>query len=340
MSRFCSVCGSARSFSACVAASLGLAVMIGCGGDSAESGGSAASDASLTGSITINGSSTVYPISQLVAEDFRDLYPNVKVPVSYSGTSAGMGMFLKKEIDICDASRKIKDSELETADEAGIKVVEFVVGLDGIAITANKQNDWCDVITVDELRAIWRTEAQDTITRWNQVNESWSDVEFMLYGPGQASGTFEYFTEVINGTKKQSRTDYQGNENDDALVRGVAGDKGGLGYFGYAYYATNKGKLKLIAVKNGDSPPVKPSVETIRDGTYAPLSRPIFIYVNKELFSRPEGRAFVKFYVENAGRLAEEALYVPPDEVTDAENKRRLEEALSAASEPSTDVES
>ena len=246
---------------------------------------------------------------------FGELHPRVKIPVGVKGTSAGMGQFLLNEIDICDASRSIKDSELEKAKEAGIEVLEFTVALDGIAVVVNPQNDWVDTLTVEQLKTIWQPEATGSLMNWNQVNAEWPEEEFKLYGPGVASGTFEYFTQVINGEKKASRSDYQPSENDNMLVRGVAGDKGGLGYFGLAYYLENAEKLKLIAVDGGKGP-VEPSDETVKDGSYAPLSRPLFIYVNAELLKRPEGKAFIKFYLDNAADLAVKAKYVAaPDSV-------------------------
>lgn len=296
-----------------------LAFVLGCGGSDAPPAGSGSQTSvgveKLSGTIRINGSSTVFPISTVAAELFADEQPDVDVSVGLKGTSAGMGQFLLKEIDICDASRKIKDSELEQAKEAGIEVLEFTVALDGIAVVVNPQNDWVDTMTVAQLKTIWQPEATDQVMKWNQVDPDWPDEEFKLYGPGTASGTFEYFTEVICETKKASRSDYTASENDNMLVRGVSGDKGGLGYFGLAYYLENADKLKLIAVDGGDGP-VKPSDETVKDGTYKPLSRPLFIYVNAELLKRPEGKAFIKFYLENAADLAVKAKYVSAPEST------------------------
>lgn len=306
---------------------LGLALFVagcnqGAGPDSPSADGEG-----LSGTIRINGSSTVYPISAVASEMFADEHPNVKIPVGVKGTSAGMGQFLLGEIDICDASRSIKDSELEKAKEAGIEVLEFTVALDGIAVVANPENDWVETMTVEQLKSIWRPEATGEIVTWNQVNAEWPEEEFKLYGPGTASGTFEYFTEVINEEKKASRSDYQPSENDNMLVRGVAGDKGALGYFGLAYYLENADKLKLIAVDGGNGP-VKPSDETVKDGTYAPLSRPLFIYVNAALLERPEGKAFVKFYIDNAADLAVKAKYVAAPESVEEKNSDLFNEAI------------
>lgn len=313
----------------CLFCALFVSLLAGCNGSASSEGkpGSGGSSAELSGTIRINGSSTVGPISTVATELFAEEHPDVSIPIGQSGTSAGMGMFLLKEIDICDASRAIKDSEIEKAKEAGIEILEFTVALDGIAVTANPANDWVDTMTVEQLKSIWQPDATDNIKKWNQVDPAWPDKEFKLYGPGTASGTFEYFTQVINGKKKASRSDYNPSENDNMLVRGVAGDEGALGYFGLAYYLENSDKLKLIAVDGGNGP-VKPSDETVKDGTYAPLSRPLFIYVNKDLLKRPEGKAFIEFYLQNAADLAVKAKYVSaPDDVLKS-NLEKLATAL------------
>lgn len=308
---------------ATAAATVALActLVLGC---SSSSSSSSASGGELSGSIRIDGSSTVFPISQAAAELFGDEQPDVRVSVSQSGTSAGIGKLFAEEIDICDASRPMTDSEIEQAKAAGVDFLEFIVGQDGLAVVVNPQNDWCDQITVKQLKSIWRPEADGAILAWNQIDPQWPDVPLKLYGPGTASGTFEYFTEIVVGKKKASRPDYTPSENDNMLVRGVAGEKGGLGYFGYAYYAENKDKLKLVAVDGGDGP-VLPSGETVKDGSYSPLSRPLFIYVNKSRLNRPELAAFVAFYVRNADQLAADANYVPVGEQTAAANAELLE---------------
>ena len=264
--------------------------------------------------IRIDGSSTVYPISTVAAELFAKQNPDVNVSVSLSGTSSGMGKFLLNEIDICDASRAIKDSEVAKAKELGIEFLEFTVALDGIVVVVNPENDWVDTMTPAQLKTIWQPAATGAIMNWSQVDPEWPEEEFKIYGQGTGSGTFEYFTKVINGEKKASRSDYNPSENDNMLVRGVAGDKGGLGYFGLAYYLENAEKLKLIAVDGGNGP-IKPSDETVKDGSYAPLSRPLYIYVNAELLKRPEGKEFVEFYLNNASSMAVKAKYVSaPDD--------------------------
>lgn len=295
--------------------------LVGCSGGNAGGGGG---DSKI---IRIDGSSTVFPVSEAAAEAYREGHPDAKISVAQSGSSAGLGKFVKGEIDIADASRPIKDSEIEEAKAIGIEIVEFVVAQDGLAVVANPENDWCDSLTVEQLKSIWRPEAADTVTKWSDVNPDWPDEELKLYGPGGASGTFEYFTEVINEEKKASRPDYTASEDDNTLVTGVANEKGGLGYFGYAYYAENKDKLKLIGVDAGEGP-VKPSEESVKDGSYKPLARPIFIYVSKKSLERPMVKDFVKFYVENAAKFAVEEQYVAPSPDALAKNAELLKTEL------------
>ena len=255
---------------------LSLAIILaGCSkpSDAPPAAGDASEPSGLSGAISIDGSSTVFPISQAVAEEFGEVAPRVKVGVSLSGTSGGMKRFVLGEIDICDASRPIKDTEREKCAAEGIEFIALTVAFDGLAVVANSANDWCDCVTVEQLKTIWRSEAKGTVMKWSDVDPAWPDEEFKLYGPGTDSGTFEYFTGAICGGEGESRPDYQPSENDNMLVRGVAAEKGGLGYFGYAYYAQNKDILKLLAVDDG-SGCVAPGETTVRDGSYKPLSRP------------------------------------------------------------------
>ncbi|TWU23602.1 PstS family phosphate ABC transporter substrate-binding protein [Bythopirellula polymerisocia] len=284
-------------------------------------------NATPTGSIRIDGSSTVFPISMAVAEEFGEAFPKIKVPVKQSGTGGGMKQFTVGEVDICDASRKIKDSELEACKENGVEFVELTVAFDGMAVVAHPDNDWCDCITVEQLKNIWRPESDGQITKWSDVNPDWPEEELKLYGPGTDSGTFEYFTEAIVGEARASRPDYTASENDNALVRGVAADKGALGYFGYAYFAENKDQLKLLSVNNGTDC-VAPSEKTVRDGTYAPLSRPLYIYVSKDSLTRPEVAQFVNFYLDNVDQLSGEVGYVPVTKEVAEENAKLLQAAL------------
>ena len=212
--------------------------------------------------VSIDGSSTVFLLSAAIAEEFNEATPDVKVVVSQSGTGGGFKKFAAGEIQICDASRPITEAEAAACEKNGIKFIKLEVAFDGLAVVVNPANDWCDAITTDQLKTIWRAEAAQSVTKWSDVNPDWPDVELELYGPGTDSGTYDYFTEVINGEAKSSRQDYSPSESDNALVQGVAGDKGSLGYFGLAYYAENTDKLKLLAVDSGGGHPNKDLVRT------------------------------------------------------------------------------
>jgi phosphate transport system substrate-binding protein len=278
----------------------------------------------LSGTITIDGSSTVFPISEAVAEEFQKKYPQVKVTVGISGTGGGFKKFCNKETDISDASRPIKDSEVETCQKSGREYIELPVAFDGLAVVVNPQNDWVDHLTVEELNLIWKPESQGVITRWNQVRPNWPDAPLNLYGAGTDSGTFDYFTEAINGKAGASRGDYTASEDDNVLVQGVAGDKNALGYFGLAYAIENKGRVKIVPIVNPKTgKPVEPSLETVKTGQYQPLSRPLFIYVARDQADRPEVQAFVEFYLDNAAELSQEVGYIPlPDEAYQPAKKR------------------
>ncbi|NWF77977.1 MAG: PstS family phosphate ABC transporter substrate-binding protein [Chloroflexi bacterium] len=262
---------------------------------------------SLSGTIEIDGSSTVYPITEAVAEEFRKLHPQIRINVGISGTGGGFKRFVVGETQISDASRPIKDSEKEQAAKNKIEWIEMPVAYDGLSVMVNPQNTWVTSMTVAELKKIW--EPNSTIKRWNQIRSEWPDQPINLYGPGTDSGTFDYFTETINGKEDASRPDYTASEDDNVLVQGIAGDRNALGYFGYAYYVENKDKLKLVAIDSG-SGPVLPSEQTINDGTYKPLSRLIFIYANKAALTRPEVKEFVRFYMTEGPKLVSEVGYV------------------------------
>ncbi|NTW58409.1 MAG: PstS family phosphate ABC transporter substrate-binding protein [Nitrospirae bacterium] len=269
-----------------------------------------------TGLIKIDGSSTVYPITEAVAEEFQKSTKGAtKVTVGISGTGGGFKKFCRNETDISDASRPILKKEMDACKEAGIQYVELPVAYDALTVVVNPQNDWLKSITVDELKKMWAPEAQGTVMKWNQVNPAWPDQPIKLFGPGADSGTFDYFTEAIVGKSKSSRGDFTASEDDNVLVQGVARDKYALGYFGMAYYAENSTKLKAVpVVAAAGKPAVLPSVETVKNGTYQPLSRPIFIYVNAKSMEKKEVRDFVEFYIKNAPKLVKEVKYVPlPD---------------------------
>lgn len=266
----------------------------------------------LEGTILVDGSSTVAPITAAVAEEFQAEFPEVRVPVGISGTGGGFKKFCTGETDISDASRPIKPSEVDLCKQNGIEYVELPVAFDGLAVLVNPANDFVSCLTVDELKKIWSPEAEGVITNWNQVREGFPDQPLALYGAGTDSGTYDYFTAAIVGTEGSSRGDFLPSEDDNVLVQGIAGDANALGFFGLAYYEENADKLKLVAIDNGDGNCVLPNTETVSNGTYQPLSRPLFIYVNRErIDQKDEISAFVKFYLENAGALSAEVGYIP-----------------------------
>lgn len=292
-----------------LAAGILLLAAVGC----SRTGEQPGAQGGLQGRVQIDGSSTVYPITEAVAEEFQKVNPLVQVTVGDSGTGGGFKRFTVGETDISDASRPIDPSEAEQATKNNIQFIELPVAFDGISVTVNPANEFLSSISVQDLKRIW--EPGSKVKRWSDVNPAWPDREIRLFAPTTDNGTFDYFTEAINGKTKAMRSDYNASVNYNVLVQGVAGDKDGLGVFAYAYYAQNKDKLKLLAIDDGKGP-VKPSPETIRDGDYQPLSRPIFIYVKSEAAKRPEVDAFVKFYLANASKLVPEVGYVPlPEEI-------------------------
>jgi phosphate transport system substrate-binding protein len=260
--------------------------------------------------IKIDGSSTVYPVTEAVAEEFQKA-KKIKVTVGESGTGGGFKKFCRGEIDIADASRPITQKEMDACKEAGIQYIELPIAFDALTVVVNSKNDWVKSLTVDELKKIW--EPGSKVKNWKQVNSAYPDKAMSLFGPGTASGTFDYFTEAINGKSKASRTDYTPSEDDNVIVQGVSGNMAGMGYFGLAYYEENKDKLRAVPVAaKAGGPAVLPSVATVMDGTYQPLSRPIFIYVNATSAAfKPEVKAFVNFYLEQAPALVKEVQYVP-----------------------------
>lgn len=306
-----------QSFS--IAALIAIAIVgVGCGSSggsepttnttSSTTGSTPAPAGDLKGDIAIDGSSTVFPISQAAAEDFMAENSGVKITVSESGTGGGMKKFVAGEIDICDASRPIESEEVEKAKAAGIEFVEIPVAFDGLSVVVNKENSFVDHLTVDELKKIW--EPTSKVSNWKDVRAGFPDVPMKLYGPDTASGTFEYFTEAIVKKKKSSRADYTASSDDNVLVTGVSGDKGSLGYFGFHYYVENQDKLKIVKIDAGKGA-IEPTEATINDGTYNPLSRPLFIYVKKSALERPEVKAFIQFYLGEKGQsLVKESGYV------------------------------
>jgi len=281
-------------------------IALSCGSKSAQD----TTSTSLTGEIKVDGSSTVYPITEAMAEEFRASQPDVRVTVGVSGTGGGFKKFGRGEIDINNASRPIKEKEAEVCKENSITYLDIKVAFDGLAVIVNKENTWVESITVEELKKLWEPAAQGKITKWNQIRAEWPNEEIHLYGPGVASGTYDYFTEVVVGESGSSRGDYTASEDDNVLVQGIMGDKNAIGFFGYAYFVENSENLKLVGVDNGKGA-VLPSEESIRTGTYAPLARPVYIYVTNTAAKRAEVSAFITFYLENAATLISEVGYVP-----------------------------
>jgi phosphate transport system substrate-binding protein len=300
---------------AAAAAGTVLAI-VGCGGG-ADSGASGGGDANLTGMITADGSSTVAPISEAMAEEFQIDHPDVRVTVGTSGTGGGFKKFLNKETDISNASRPIKDSELELATKNAVEYIEIPVAYDGLTVVVNPQNTWVDHLTIEELAKIFGPDSK--VTKWSEVRAGWPAEEIKIFSPGEDSGTFDYFTEVVNDEGGVSRKDgIQFSEDDNVLVTGVAGEKGGIGYFGFAYFEENADKLKAVPIVNPDNDSaITPSFESIQDGSYAPLSRPLFIYVRSDVADRPEIAAFVKFHLDaaNAALIKEVGYVALPEDV-------------------------
>jgi phosphate transport system substrate-binding protein len=282
---------------------LAVVGLVACGGGSNEQGGA------TPGDIKIDGSSTVFVLSEAVAEEFTNAGNRARVTVGQSGTGGGFQKFCRGETDISDASRPIRPAEIEACKAAGVNFYEIPVAYDGIAVVVNPKAEWINDITTAELKTIWEPAAQGKIIRWNQVRPAWPDREIHLFGAGVDSGTYDYFTEAIAGKEGASRGDFTASEDDNVLVQGVAGDELALGFLPFAYYNENQQRLKLVPVDGGKGP-IAPSFATIRDGTYQPLSRPLFIYVSDKALARPEVQQFVDFYIANVGTLAEEVGYV------------------------------
>ena len=306
-----------RTSAAAVAAALLLSA---CGGDAGNAG-----SGSLGGSVVIDGSSTVFPVAEAVAEEFQIANPNVRITVGFSGSGGGFERFCGGETDISNASRPINDRERAECAANGIQFSEITVAWDGLSVVVNPANDFVECLTVQELRRIWQPTS--TVRTWRDVRPSWPAEAIRLYGPGTDSGTFDYFTETINGESGASRPDFQASEDDNILVQGVAGDRYALGYFGYAYYSENADRLKLVAV-DGGSGCVLPADETIEDGTYTPLARPLFIYVKHAALAQPEVRAYVEFLLTEAPAIVPSTGY---HALSEAEYQQGLAEIAEAA---------
>lgn len=275
--------------------------------------GSGGDGTGLSGRIQIDGSSTVYPLTEAVAEEFMKEHPRVRVTVGVSGTGGGFSKFVRGETDISNASRPIRASEDEQASANSIEYIELPVAYDGLAVIAHPENDWVDCLTVDELDRIWQPGSD--IDNWSEIRDEFPDRPLTLYGPGTDSGTYDYFTAAVSGEEGASRSDFTASEDDNVLVQGISGDRNALGFFGLAYYENNADRLKLLGVDdenpdNGEGC-IKPSAETVNNGTYQPLARPEFIYVRADRAEDAAIQAFVTFYLENAAELAREVEYVP-----------------------------
>lgn len=298
---------------------------------SASSTGSASvAPATEPATISLDGSSTVYPIAQAVAEAFKAQHPHLEIAVGYAGTSGGFKKFLVQEIDICNASRAIKPAEMETCREKGIDYLELIVAIDALTVVVNPANDWVNCISIPELKRIWEPNSQ--VQRWSDIHPNWPNAKIDLYGADADSGTFDYFTEVVNGQAKATRTDYTSSSNDNILVQGVADEKYALGYFGYGYYVENQQRLKSLAIKaSEDGECVEPTVENVDAGKYVPLARPLYIYVNKKALKRTEVAEFVRFFLSDQGQAAVvERKFIRVQPQVLQEMRDRLEAALTA----------
>jgi phosphate transport system substrate-binding protein len=285
----------------------------------------------LSGEISADGSSTVGPLTQAVAEEFNGQAPDVQISVDISGTGGGFKRFCAGEIDISDASRPIKDEERAACAQNGVDWYQFEVAYDGITVVTNKENTWVTCLTTDQLKQLWQKE--NPANTWADLNPDYPADKIDLYGPGTDSGTFDFFVEAILGDA-DIREDFTPSEDDNVLVEGVAGDVNALGYFGLAYYEANKDTLNALAIDKGDGNCVTPSPETVRDGTYAPLSRPLYIYVKADSLERPEVQEFVRFYLNNAAELAGDVGYVASPEETYTKDKARFEADVSGEGTP------
>ncbi|MEA2629860.1 MAG: phosphate transport system substrate-binding protein [Chloroflexota bacterium] len=310
------VCGKIGPGAALLAITLA-----GCGGGNGNSNTRAG--AAPSGTVIVDGSSTVFRISSAAQEGYNQVNPEVTVVVDNHGTGGGFGRYLQGEVDIVDASRAAKPEEEAKAKAQGIDWTRFLVGYDGITLTINPKNDAIKELSVEQLKAIWAPDS--TVKTWKDVDPSWPDRKIVLYSPDKDSGTFEFFTEAIVGKAKSQRDDVQSSSDDNILVSGVAGDVDGLGYFGYAYYAANRDKLRAVPIRSGpDAKAVMPGPATILDKSYTPLARPLYIYVKNSAMRRPEVAAFLKYYIENVGTLAEKAGYVAPTAEDQAANRKTL----------------
>ncbi len=309
-------------------AALSLGVVSCGGGDTTSAGGDGATaDGGVAGDILVDGSSTVFPISEAMAEEFMLANAGSNVTVGASGSGGGFKKFCAGETDISNASRPIKQKEIDLCAENGVDFIEVPIAFDGLTVVVNSDNDWASCLSTDQLNAMWSPEAEGQISNWSQADSSFPDQELVLYGPGTDSGTFDYFTDEVNGEEGASRGDYTASEDDNVIVQGVKSEAGALGYFGYAYYEENKDSLKSVEIENEAGDCVAPSRETIADGSYNPMSRPLFFYVSKAAYeSKPQVKAYVDYKLDPAnGEFISETGYVAlPDDIL-GNSKTRVE---------------
>ncbi|MGB3616293.1 MAG: PstS family phosphate ABC transporter substrate-binding protein [Elainellaceae cyanobacterium] len=295
------------------------------GADGSADTASAEGGEGVSGDVLVDGSSTVFPISEAMAEEFMAENPDARVTVGVSGSGGGFKKFCAGETDISNASRPIKQEEMDLCAEAGIEFIEVPVAFDGITVVVNPENDWAECLTADQLGQMWAPDAEGTITSWNQIDSSYPDTPLGLYGPGTDSGTYDYFTDATTGEEGESRGDYTASEDDNVIVQGVQSDTGGLGFFGYAYYEENQDSLKSVAIENSEGECMQPDANDIADGTYNPLSRPIFFYVKTESYeTKPQVKAFADYQIDQANEsLISEVGYIPlPGEIVEKANTR------------------
>jgi phosphate transport system substrate-binding protein len=309
--------------------SSGVANAVAPGGDAGTKGTGSSGLVANKGTIAIDGSSTVFPLSEAVAEEFGKQPGAARVTVGVSGTGGGFSKFCAGETDLSDASRPISAKEIEKCKEKGVEYIEIPVAYDGVVIAVNPQNTWAQQVTVEDLKKLWAPEAQNTVKKWKEVRAEWPDAEIHLFGAGVDSGTYDYFTEAVVGKAKSSRGDYTSSEDDNVLVTGVSGDVNALGFFGYSYLQANPDKLRALPVDDGKAEngagPIAPTLETIANGSYAPLSRPVFVYVSKAALARPEVASFVDFFLKEGPALAKEVGLIPLPETAQGLIQKRYE---------------
>ena len=313
-----------RSIAPAAVACAATLVLAACGGQSGSGGGGGEGGGELAGRVLIDGSSTVEPLTSAAAEFYAEEAPGVNVTVATSGTGGGFEKFCAGETDISNASRAIEEDEIAACEAAGIEFTELQVANDALTVVVNPENNWANCLTTQQLMTIWAPASEGQISNWNQVEPSFPDVPLALFGPGTDSGTFDYFTEAINGEEGASRADYQSSEDDNVLVQGVQGTRGATSYFGFTYFEENQDTLKAVQVDGGRGC-VTPSAETVQDGTYVPLARPLFIYVSNRAYAeKPQVAGFVDFYAQQIDRIAEAAQFVALNE----DQKRELNDTV------------